>query len=85
MKKISAKNTLMGMILIPVMFSGAVLAQETVIDKDKAVKKPEAYGVDDRGVVARNTCAGKPVTGHPQWRFQNVIRIWLKNPKVQYQ
>ena len=55
MKKISAKNTLMGMILIPVMFSGAVLAQETIIDKDKTVKKPEAYGVDDRGVVARNT------------------------------
>lgn len=55
MKKISAKNTLMGMILIPAMFSGAVLAQETIIDKDKSVKKPEAYGVDDRGVVARNT------------------------------
>ena len=55
MKKISAKNTLLGMILIPAMFSGAVLAQETIIDKDKSVKKPEAYGVDDRGVVARNT------------------------------
>lgn len=55
MKKISAKNTLMGMILIPAMFSGAVLAQETVIDQDKTVKKPEAYGVDDRGVVTRNT------------------------------
>ncbi len=53
MKKISAKNTLIGMILIPAMFSGAVLAQG--IDQDRSVKKPEAYGVDDRGVVARNT------------------------------
>jgi len=55
MKKISAKNTLIGMILIPAMFSGAVLAQTTGIDQDRSVKKPEAYGVDDRGVVARNT------------------------------
>ncbi len=55
MKKMSAKNTLIGMILIPAMFSGAVLAQVTVIDQDRTIKKPEAYGVDDRGVVARNT------------------------------
>lgn len=55
MKKISAKKTLMGMILIPAMFSGAALAQETVIDQDRAIKKPEAYAVDDRGVVARNS------------------------------
>ncbi|WP_394808394.1 OmpA family protein [Nitrosomonas sp.] len=58
MKKISAKNTLIGMVLIPAMFSGAVLAQATSIgpyDQDRSVKKPEAYGVDDRGVVARNT------------------------------
>ncbi|WP_292995541.1 OmpA family protein [Nitrosomonas sp.] len=55
MKKISAKNTLIGMVLIPAMFSGAVLAQATGIDQDQSVKKPEAYGVDDRGVVARNT------------------------------
>lgn len=58
MKKISAKNTLIGMVLIPAMFSGAVLAHETGIDhydQDRSVKKPEAYGVDDRGVVARNT------------------------------
>jgi len=58
MKKISTKNTLIGMILIPAMFSGAVLAHETGTDhthNDNTVKKPEAYGVDDRGVVARNT------------------------------
>lgn len=58
MKKISAKNTLIGMVLIPAMFSGAVLAHATGIDQydqDQSVKKPEAYGVDDRGVVARNT------------------------------
>lgn len=57
MKKMSAKNTLIGMIFIPAMFSGAVLAQVagTVIDQDRTVKKPEAYGVDDRGVVTRNT------------------------------
>ena len=55
MKKISTKNTLIGMVLIPAMFSGAVLAQATGIDQDQSVKKPEAYGVDDRGVVARNT------------------------------
>ncbi len=55
MKKISAKNALFGMIIIPAMFSGAVLAQSTNIDQNPSVKKPEAYGVDDRGVVARNT------------------------------
>lgn len=55
MKKISAKKTLMGMILIPAMFSGAALAQETVIDQDRTIKKTEAYAVDDRGVVTRNT------------------------------
>lgn len=58
MKKISAKNTLIGMVLIPAMFSGAVLAHAAGIDQydqDRSVKKPEAYGVDDRGVVARNT------------------------------
>ena len=55
MKKMSAKNTLIGMILIPAMFSGAVLAQVAGIDQDRTVKKPEAYGVDDRGVIARNT------------------------------
>lgn len=55
MKKLSTKNTLIGMILIPAMFSGAVLAQVGNIDQDRTVKKPEAYGVDDRGVVARNT------------------------------
>ena len=58
MKKISAKNTLIGMVLIPAMFSGAVLAHAAGIDQydqDRSVKKPEAYGVDDRGAVARNT------------------------------
>jgi len=33
MKKISAKNTLIGMVLIPAMFSGAALALEPSIDK----------------------------------------------------
>ena len=55
MKKMSAKNTLLGMILISAMFSGAVLAQLTSIDQDRTVKKAEAYGVDDRGIVVRNT------------------------------
>ncbi len=35
------------------MFSGAVLAQGA--GADSTVKKPEAYGIDDRGIVARNT------------------------------
>ncbi len=52
MKKISTQNTLIGMILIPAMFSGSVLAQ---YDQDPNVKKAEAYGVDDRGVVTRNS------------------------------
>lgn len=52
MKKTSAKNTLIGMILIPAMFSGAVLAQET--DPDQSTK-PQAYGIDGRGEVARNS------------------------------
>lgn len=58
MKKISAKNTLIGMVLIPAMFSGAVLALEPSVDRydqDRTVKKPEGYDVDDRGVVVRNT------------------------------
>lgn len=37
------------------MFSGAVLAQVGGIDQDRTIKKPESYGVDDRGVVVRNT------------------------------
>ncbi len=52
MKKTSAKNTLIGMILIPAMFSGAVLAQETNTDQST---KPQAYGIDGRGEVARNS------------------------------
>lgn len=58
MKKISAKNTLMGMVLIPAMFSGAVLALEPSVDRydqDRTVTKPAGYDVDDRGVVVRNT------------------------------
>ncbi|MBX3617939.1 OmpA family protein [Nitrosomonas sp.] len=55
MKKISAKNTLIGMILSSAMFSGAVLAQEASADQSSTDKKPEAYGIDDRGIVARNT------------------------------
>ena len=44
MKKISAKNTLIGMVLIPAMFSGAVLAHAAGIDQydqDRSVKKPK--------------------------------------------
>ncbi|MBY0499756.1 MAG: OmpA family protein [Nitrosomonas sp.] len=58
MKKISAKNTLIGMVLIPAMFSGAVLAQEANTDQsvaDTAATKPQAYGIDGRGEVARNS------------------------------
>ena len=63
MKKMPAKNTLIGMIFIPAMFSGAVLAQVTsidqfqgrYIDQDRTIEKANAYGVDDRGTVVRNT------------------------------
>ena len=47
MKKMSAKNTLIGMILIPAMFSGSVLAQIINLDRDPNVKKAEGYNVDD--------------------------------------
>ncbi|SEF72449.1 OmpA family protein [Nitrosomonas ureae] len=57
MKKISAKNTLIGMVLISAMFSGAVLAQEANADQsaDAAAAKPQAYSIDGRGEVARNS------------------------------
>lgn len=55
MKKMSAKNTLIGMILIPAMFSGSVLAQLINIERDPNVKKAEGYNVDDRGVITRNS------------------------------
>ncbi|MCE7915766.1 MAG: OmpA family protein [Nitrosomonas sp. PRO4] len=55
MKKISIPNTLIVMIFVSVLFSGAALAQMSLVDQDLSVKKPEAYGVDDRGVVTRNT------------------------------
>ncbi|UJP04730.1 MAG: OmpA family protein [Nitrosomonas sp.] len=53
MKKISAPQKLIGIFLLPAMFSGAVLAQETAVSD--TAKKAEAYGVDDRGVIVRNT------------------------------
>ncbi|MER2511332.1 MAG: OmpA family protein [Nitrosomonas ureae] len=57
MKKISAKNTLIGMVLISAMFSGAVLAQEANADQsaDAAAAKPQAYSIDGRGEIARNS------------------------------
>ena len=58
MKKILAPQNLIGMFLIPAMFSGAVLAHETGTDHShsgETVKKAEAYGVDDRGIIVRNT------------------------------
>ena len=40
------QKLLFGVVAVPILFSGAAMAQ---------VVKPEAYVVDDRGVVARNT------------------------------
>lgn len=57
MKKMSVKKTLLGMIILPALFSGAALAHETGTEHKHSdpVKKPEAYGIDERGVVVRNT------------------------------
>ncbi len=84
MKKMSAKNTLIGMILIPAMFSGAVLAQVAGIDQDRTVKKPEAYGVDDRGVVARNTTGLCWQTGYwtPAMAIPECEPDLIKKPEV---
>ncbi|MBP6057842.1 MAG: OmpA family protein [Nitrosomonas sp.] len=84
MKKMSAKNTLIGMILIPAMFSGAVLAQVAGIDQDRTVKKPEAYGVDDRGVIARNTTGLCWQTGYwtPAMAIPECEPDLIKKPEV---
>ncbi|MCH9639030.1 MAG: OmpA family protein [Betaproteobacteria bacterium] len=58
MKKMSAKKSLIGMILLPALFyTGTVLAHETEgpHDHDNDVLKAEAYGVDDRGTIWRST------------------------------
>lgn len=56
MKIKSAKKYLLGMIVLPALFSGTVLAHETYADHDhdSTALKPEAYGVDDSGEVVRN-------------------------------
>lgn len=58
MKKISTPQKFFGIFLIPAMFSGAVLAHETGTEHSHAsepAKKAEAYGVDDRAVIVRNS------------------------------
>ncbi len=58
MKKISAPKNLIGIFLIPAMFSGAVLAHEAGAEHShgsETVKKAEAYGVDDRAIIVRNS------------------------------
>ena len=64
MKKMSAKNTLIGMILIPAMFSGSVLAQIINIDRDPNIKEAGGYNVDDRGVITRNSTGLRWHTGY---------------------
>ena len=67
MKKISAPQKFIGILLIPAMFSGAVLAHETGADHShtgETAKKAEAYGVDDRAVIVRNS----PDAGNLCWR-----------------
>lgn len=46
MKSILTKKLLLGVVVLPVLFSGVAMAQ---------VKKPEGYLVDDRAVAARNS------------------------------
>lgn len=52
MKIISAKKYLLGAFVLPVLFSGTAIAAE---EYNETVEKAEAYGVDGRGVVVRNS------------------------------
>jgi OOP family OmpA-OmpF porin len=85
MKKISTKNTLIGIILIPAMFSGAVLAHETGDGHDdNTVKKAEAYGVDGRGEIWRNTTGLCWRTGYwtPAMAIHECDPDLVKKPEV---
>ncbi len=56
MKKMSAKKSLIGMILLPALFyAGTALAHETGETHGHDADKAEAYGVDDRGTIWRST------------------------------
>ena len=58
MKKMSTPKTLIGMAFIPMLLSGAIVAQAAMqsgVDQDPSLNKIEAYAVDDRGIVSRNT------------------------------
>lgn len=69
MNKLSAKKKLIGMILLPAFFSGAVMADEVYVehhDQDNIPGK-EGYAIDDRGDVWRNTST----LGNHCWRTSN--------------
>ncbi|MDP1559023.1 MAG: OmpA family protein [Nitrosomonas sp.] len=51
MKIISTKKYLLGMLVLPVIFSGTAIAAD---EHESTANKAEAYAVDDRGVVVRN-------------------------------
>lgn len=58
MKKMSTPKTLIGMAFIPMLLSGAIVAQAAMqsgVDQDPSLNKIEAYAVDDQGIVSRNT------------------------------
>ncbi|MFZ1851945.1 MAG: OmpA family protein [Nitrosomonas sp.] len=59
MKKMSISKSLIGAVFVPIVLSGTITAhaamQSGVDDEKPLVNKIEAYAVDDRGIVARNT------------------------------
>lgn len=59
MKKMSIPKSFISAVFVPILFSGAITAQAAmqsgVDDEKPLVNKIEAYAVDDRGIVARNT------------------------------
>ena len=59
MKKMSIPKSLIGAALAPILFSRVITAQAAmqsgVDDEKPLVNKIEAYAVDDRGIVSRNT------------------------------
>lgn len=59
MKKMSIPKSLIGAFFVPIALSGTITAhaamQSGVDDEKPLVNKIEAYAVDDRGIVARNT------------------------------
>jgi len=59
MKKMSIPKSLIGAVLVPIVLSGTITAhaamQSGIDDEKPLVNKIEAYTVDDRGIVTRNT------------------------------